>query len=103
MGLVYLNPASNLPTLLCESLRFSLASERKTSVSRLVSILAVLLVPLVARIGYSHLMVDVTDPNKQTIVWPTPAGYLPIGTMTPLVFPTPVIPGVSSGGIPAGR
>jgi hypothetical protein len=63
----------------------------------------VLLVPLVARIGYSHLMADVTDPNKQTIVWPTPAGYLPIGTMTPLVFPTPNIPKVSSGGIQIGR
>jgi hypothetical protein len=80
------------------------APERDKTITRIVSILAVLLVPLFARIGYSHLMSNVTDPNKQTpVVWPTPAGYLPIGTFTPLTFPTPNIPGVSTGGIPSGR
>ena len=70
--------------------------------TRIVSIIAVLLVPLTVRLAYNRVIADVTDPDKQVpIVWATPPGYLPMGTMTPLTFPTVVLPGMGSGGIPS--
>jgi len=70
--------------------------------TRIVSIIAVLLVPLAVRLGYNHLMDDVAkSETKNPIVWATPPGYLPMGTMTPLTFPTVVLPGLDRGGIPS--
>jgi hypothetical protein len=63
------------------------------------STLAFLAVTFAFRTGYRHLMSGATNPRSDAIVGSTPIGFMPIGTFTPLVFPTPSIPGRPAGGL----